>query len=43
MLIGVAVSCRFTYSTVSYLYVTCSGSITLVGEERADFSATVYL
>ena len=25
------------------LYVSCSGSITLVGEERANLSAVVYL
>ena len=28
---------------VSYLYVSCSGSITSVGEERANLSAIVYL
>ena len=28
---------------VSYLYVSCSGSITSVGEERAYLSAIVYL
>ena len=38
MLIGVGVSCRISYSIVSYLYVSCSGSITSVGEERANFS-----
>ena len=27
MLIGVGVSCRFSYSIVSYLYVSCSGAI----------------
>ena len=27
----------------SYLYVSCSGSITSVGEERASLSAIVYL
>ena len=43
MLIGVGVSCRISYSFVSYLYVSCSGSITSVGEERANFSAIVYL
>ena len=26
-----------------YLYVSCSGSITSVGEERANLSAIVYL
>ena len=30
MVIGVGVSCRFSYSIVSYLYVSCSGSITAV-------------
>ena len=33
----------FSYSIVSYLYVSCRGSITLVGEERATFSDIVYL
>ena len=28
---------------VGYLYVSCSGSITSVGEERAYLSAIVYL
>ena len=42
MLIGVCVSCRFSCSIVSYLYVSCSGSITSVGEERAYFSACDY-
>ena len=36
-------SCHILYSVVSYLYVSCSGSITSVGEERANLSATVYL
>ena len=31
------------YSSFSYLYVSCSGSITSVGEERANLSAIVYL
>ena len=31
------------YSVVSYLYVSCSGSITSVGEERTNLSAIVYL
>ena len=35
MLIGVGVS----GSIISYFYVSCSGSIISVGEERADFSA----
>ena len=30
------------YSFVSYLYVSCSGSITSVGEDRANLSAVVY-
>ena len=30
---GVGVSCRILYSIVSYLYVSCSGSIISVGEE----------
>ena len=33
----------YLYSFVVYLYVSGSGSITLVGEERAYFSAVVYL
>ena len=40
---GVAVSCRKLYSFVVYLYVDGSGSITSVGEERANLSAVVYL
>ena len=40
---GVAVSCRILYSFVVYLYVSGSGSITLVGEERAHLSAVVYV
>ena len=40
---GVGVSCRNLYSFVIYLYVNGSGSITSVGEERANFSAVVYL
>ena len=31
------------YSFVVYLYVNGSGSITSVGEERANLSAVVYL
>ena len=34
MLFGVGVSCHILYSLVSYLYASCSGSITLVREER---------
>ena len=40
---GVGVSCRILYSFVGYLYVSGSGSITSVGEERANVSAIVYL
>ena len=40
---GVGVSCRKLYSFVVYLYVDGSGSITSVGEERANLSAVVYL
>ena len=40
---GVGVSCRNLYSFVVYLYVNGSGSITSVGEERANLSAVVYL
>ena len=40
---GVDVSCRNLYSFVVYLYVNGSGSITSVGEERANVSAVVYL
>ena len=35
--------CRILYSIDSYLYVSFSGSITSVGEERASLSAIVYL
>ena len=41
--IGVGVSSRNLYSFVVYLYVNGSGSITSVGEERANLSAVVYL
>ena len=40
---GVGVSCRKLYYFVVYLYVNGSGSITSVGEERANLSAVVYL
>ena len=40
---GVGVSCRNLYSFVVYLYVNGSGSITSVGEERANLFAVVYL
>ena len=43
MFYGVCVSCRILYSIVSKLYVSCSRSITLVREERANLSAIVYL
>ena len=39
----VGVSCRNLYSFVVYLYVNGSGSITSVGEEKANMSAVVYL
>ena len=38
---GVGVSCRNLYSFVVYFYVNCSGSITSVGEKRANLSANV--
>ena len=37
----VGVSCRILYSCVVYLYVSGSGSITSVGEERAYLSAVL--
>ena len=40
---GVGFSCRILYSFVVYLYASRSGSITSVGEERANLSAVVYL
>ena len=43
MFFGVGVSCRNLYSFAVYLYVSGSGSITSVGEERANLSAVVYL
>ena len=43
MLIRVGVSCRISYSVVSYSYVSFSALIPSVGEERAIFSAIVYL
>ena len=33
----------YLYSSVVYLYVNGSGSITSVGEERANLSAIFYL
>ena len=41
MLFGVGAPCRISYSFVSYLYVSCSGTITSVGKERANLSAIV--
>ena len=41
--LGVGVSCRKLYSFVVYLYINDSGSITSIGEERANLSAVVYL
>ena len=40
---GVGVSCRKLYYFVVYLYVNGCGSITSVGEERANLSAVVCL
>ena len=40
---GVGVSCRNLYSFVVYLNENGSGSLTSVGEERANLSAVVYL
>ena len=37
------VSCYVLYSFVVCLYVNVSGSLTSVGEERANLSAVVYL
>ena len=50
-MVGVILTLRFwsrffmynLYSIDSYLYVSCSGTITSVGEERANLSAIVYL
>ena len=39
---GVGVSCNLYYFVV-YLYISGSGSITSVWEERANLSAVVYL
>ena len=33
----------FVFFCPLFLYVSCSGSITSVGEERANLSAIVYL
>ena len=43
MFYRVCVACRILYSIVIYLYVCCSGSITSVGEERANLSAIIYV
>ena len=43
MFFGVSVSFRILYSFGVYLYLNGSGSITSVGEERANLSAAVYL
>ena len=43
MFFGVGVSCRTLHSSIVYLYVNGSESITSVGEERANLSAVVYL
>ena len=40
---GVGFSCHNFYSFDVYLYVNGSGSITSVGEERANLSAAAYL
>ena len=39
--INLQVTTIFMKSRTSYLYVSCSGSITSVGEERANLSAIV--
>ena len=36
MFFAVGVRCRILYSFVGYLYVSGSGSVTSVGEERAN-------
>ena len=43
MFFGVHVSFRILYSIVSYLHVSCSGSITSIEAERANLSAIIYL
>ena len=43
MLIRVGNSCCISYSIVSYLLYALVDQITSVGEERANFSANVYL
>ena len=36
-------SCRILYSGVGCLYVSCSGSVTSVGEGRVNLSAIVFV
>ena len=43
MFFGVGVSCCILYYFVGYLYGSCGGSNTSVGEEIASLSAIVYL
>ena len=43
MLFGEGFSCRILYYFVGYLYVSGSGSITSVREERANLSAKILL
>ena len=42
MYFGVGVSCRILYSFVGYLYVSGSGSITSVWEERPNYIILCY-
>ena len=41
--IGVGVMFRISFSVVNYSYVSFSGLMTSVGEERADFSAIDFI
>ena len=43
MFFGVGVSSRILFSFVGYIYVSGSGSIISLGEERANLSAIVNL
>ena len=43
MIFGVGVSCRNLYSFAVYFYVSGSGSITSVDEDRTNLCAVVYL
>ena len=43
MLFGEGVSCHILDSIVSYLHVSCSISITSVGEERASLSIYIII